>query len=98
MRRRECLGVFGSAAAAWPLTVRAQQPGMPVIGYIGIETPELYASRLRAFRAGLSSTGFDEGRNVVIDYRWAEGHNDRLPALAADLVRHQVAVIAAPGG
>src|ERR1700694_1601406 len=98
MRRREFLGVLGSAAAAWPLTVRAQQPAMPVVGYLGIETPELYASRLRAFREGLGSTGYEEGRNVVIDYRWAEGHNDRLPALAADLVRHQLAVIATPGG
>ena len=80
MRRREFLGVLGSAAAAWPLTVRAQQPAMPVVGYLGIETPELYASRLRAFREGLGSTGYEEGRNVVIDYRWAEGHNDRLPA------------------
>jgi putative ABC transport system substrate-binding protein len=70
---------------------------MPVIGFLGSEAPELYASRLRVFREGLGETGFVEGRNVAIEYRWAHDQNDRLPALAADLVRRQVNVIAAPG-
>jgi len=97
MRRREFLGVFASFAAAWPLTVRAQQPAMPVVGYLGSESPELFASRLSAFRQGLSEMGYDEGRNVTIEYRWANGQIDRLAALAADLVRRQVTVIATPG-
>jgi len=71
---------------------------MPVIGYIGLETPERYASRLRAFREGLGSTGFEESRNVTIEFRWAGGHNDLLPTLVADLVGRKVSVIAAPGG
>ncbi len=95
MRRREVLALLGGAAA-WPLPVRAQ-PAMPVIGYLGSETPELFAGRLAAFRRGLAATGHEEGRNVRIDYRWAEGQNGRFPALAADLVRRQAAVIAAPG-
>jgi putative ABC transport system substrate-binding protein len=95
MRRREFMAAL-AGAAAWSLAARAQQPGVPVIGYLGSETPELYATRLRSFRQGLSATGYDEGRNVAIEYRWAEGNNDRLPALAADLVRRQVAVIVTP--
>jgi putative ABC transport system substrate-binding protein len=97
MRRREFLGVLGSATT-WPLAARAQQPAMPVIGFLGSASPELFADRLRAFRQGLSETGFVEGRSVAIEYRWAEGQNDRLPALVADLVRRRVTMIADIGG
>jgi putative ABC transport system substrate-binding protein len=97
MRRREFIAGLGSAAV-WPLAVQAQRSTTPVIGYLGGLSPDTYAQRLAAFHKGLGETGYVEGRDVAIEYRWAEGRYDRLPALAADLVRRQVAVIAALGG
>lgn len=97
MRRREFIKVIAGSAAAWPLAAYAQQPAIPVVGYLGSETPEKFGIRLSAFQQGLSAMGFDDGRNVKIEYRWADGQIDRFPALAADLVRQKVSVIATPG-
>ena len=87
--------LIGGAATTWPLSARAQQPAIPVIGFLGSELPDLYVDRLRALRQGLNEAGFVEGRNVMIEYRWAEGQYDRLPGLADDLVRRRVTVMVA---
>jgi ABC-type uncharacterized transport system substrate-binding protein len=98
MRRREFITLLGAAAAAWPLAARAQQSAMPVVGYISTGSPVAFAQRIRALHQGLSETGYVVGRNLTIDYRWSGDQYDRLPALAAELVRRQVSVITAFGG
>src|SRR5262249_48688804 len=94
MNRRAFITLLGSATAAWPRTARAQQP-LPVVGFLNSAAPDPDADRVRGFRQGLAEAGFVVGRNVTIDYRWADNHNERLPAMAADLVQRPVAAIAA---
>ena len=98
MRRRDFISVIGGAAAAWPFAARAQQPAMRVIGFLNSASPQPFANYVAGFRTGLKETGYIDGQNVTIEFRWAEGHYDRLPEMAADLVRHKVAVLVATGG
>jgi putative ABC transport system substrate-binding protein len=96
LRRREFIAGLGGAAS-WPLAARAQQSSVPLIGYLGITSPDTFTTRLQAFRQGLSETGFFEGRNVAIEYRWAGGQFERSPSLAADLVSRRPSVLVAAG-
>jgi len=95
MRRRDFISLLGGAVTVWPLAGRAQQPAMPMIGFLSSGSPRPYQHLVAGFQQGLKETGYVEGQNVAIEYRWAEGHNDRLPGMAADLVRRKVNVVAA---
>jgi putative tryptophan/tyrosine transport system substrate-binding protein len=97
IRRREFVALLGGAVVARPVAARAQPPAMPVIGFLSSGTPQEFTERLRAFRQSIGEAGYDEGRNLIVEYKWAEGRNDRLPALVAELIRRQVSVIAAAG-
>ncbi len=97
MRRRELIKGICATAAAWPLATRAQEPAMPVIGFLSIGSPGPFAHTVAAFRRGLSEVGYVEGQNVAIEYRWVEGRNDTIPTLVADLISRRVAVIAVVG-
>jgi len=98
MRRREFIRLFSSTVVAWPLAARTQQSAMPVIGYLDAGSPAPFANLLKEFRRGLAEIGYVDGQNLTIEYRWGEGHHQKLPMLAGDLVRRQVAVLVATGG